>query len=126
MDLILPASKKTPSVHCQMESGLVTITGNCVPEDAISFFVPLKDWLAEFAKTEHPKIKIVVKLDYFSTSTARILLNLFRYAITLKEGGKELEVIWKYDSGDDDIREAGENYKIILGDDIHLRETSVS
>lgn len=108
-----------------MAIGLMTIAGNCVPEDAINFFVPVKDWLPEFGKTEHPRITLVVALDYFNTSTSRILLNLFRYALVLKEGGKEVEVIWEYDSGDDDIKEAGEDYKMILGDNIQLRSKLV-
>ena len=120
-DFNLPSTQKTPEINCDASMGTVRINGNCVPEDAVDFFVPLKNWLSNHGHSDSAKTEIFVNLHYFNTSTSRVLLNLFRIAQTHQEMGKTVKVYWQYDIDDEDIREAGEDYQNILGDFIVLQ-----
>jgi len=119
-DFNLKATQKTPEISCDINLGKITIKGICTPEDVIDFFQPLKNWIDDFGDSAADKLEISVFLDYFNTSTSRILLNLFRSALNLDEKGKQVNIYWNYENDDDDMKEAGEDYQSILGDLIHL------
>lgn len=112
---------KTPELYCDSGAGLIKITGNCIPEDAIGFFLPLKEWLETYSTAPKPKTEIRVRLNYFNTSTARLLLNLFKMLMVIQQNGNEILIIWEYEEDDWDMREAGEDYKVLLGDSMELK-----
>lgn len=115
-DLFIKATDKTPEVRCQSESGQITITGICVPEDAVSFFVPIKEWVELYTKNGADSIHVMIDLRYFNTSTSRILLNIFRLFTTMINRGNDVKFIWIYEEDDYDMKEAGEDYMEIVGD----------
>ena len=116
----LPPTQKTPEIKCDATTGLIKISGNCVPEDAVDFFTPVKNWLTLHSESPTKVTKIDVELHYFNTSTSRVLLNLFRLAKTHEDKGKLVNVDWYYEDGDEDIKEAGEDFQTILGDFIKV------
>ena len=58
----LEATQKTPEISCDAETGTVTIIGNCVPEDAVVFFLPLKKWLESHKTWDCKKTHVTVNL----------------------------------------------------------------
>lgn len=112
-DLVIERSAKNPLVTAKM-GGTIELVGICVPEDGAVLFAPLRVWLEEYGKKPAPKTEFIVRLDYFNTSTANILLHLFRMLETIHKNGNAVEIKWFYEKGDGEIEESGKDYKAIL------------
>ncbi len=100
---------KSPSVLLDADKGTLEITGRSVPENAEDFYKLIIFGIEEYLKNSDKKLKVFIDLEYFNTSSARQLMLLFK---TLK--GSNSKVTWYYEEGDDDMQEAGEDYKQML------------
>ena len=112
---------KTPEIRCNIEDGTIYIGGNCIPEDAYSFFEPLNRWLDEYLDNPADRTVMTVDLHYFNTSSANILLHLFKKISSLKPMGKELLIEWIHEEDDEEIEEAGGDYAAIIGTHLVLK-----
>jgi hypothetical protein len=111
----LQATAKTPSIDFNPDQGMLEIRGRSNPEDSRVFYKPLIAWCEEYAHNPREKTVVDVQLEYFDTSSSKGLLDLIKRLKTIKELHKDVEVIWHYDSDDEDILEAGENFEDITG-----------
>ncbi|MBN2611023.1 MAG: SiaC family regulatory phosphoprotein [Bacteroidales bacterium] len=108
-DLMIQGDSANPTVIFKT-SGEIKFEGRALPENAIKFFQPLKEWAANIDVKE---IKIEFNLDYFNTSVSKQLLDLFRDF----ENNPRIEKIfmnWMYEDGDDEMLESGEIYEEML------------
>jgi hypothetical protein len=112
-NLVLKNTEKTPMVEFNT-TGELHISGRSISENPMVFFKPLSDWLATFAKT-HPKELILhIKLEYFNTSSSKVMLNVFRQLEHMRELGIDAKIYWYYDEDDEEIYEAGKGYETLL------------
>lgn len=106
---------KTPSIIFNYESGILELSGKSIPENSVEFYKPIYDWLDNYATSPKPKTEIKVGLEYFNTSSSKCLLDIFRKLESLSKSGKsEIKVIWLYEEEDEDMMEAGDDYKTIV------------
>jgi hypothetical protein len=99
--LQLKATKITPEVIFQ--DGSLNISGASLPEDAVSFYVPLLNWLEEYAKSDFArnsknKTHFSGKIDYFNTASRGFLLQIIRILNQIQTKGHKVEFHWYYDS----------------------------
>ena len=81
-------------------------------EDARTFYDPMMEWVYEYVK--NPKNTTVnFDLEYFNTSSAKILLIFFKTLSKIQQSGYKLEVNWVYAEDDEDIRDSGHNFSIV-------------
>jgi hypothetical protein len=114
-------SPKTPFIEFDPGSGMFTMKGKSIPENTVSFYKPVFDWLNGYAANPAKTTTINMQLDYFNTSSAKIFSDLFSYLEKLQESGKSQVVVnWHYNDEDDDMLEAGEDYKSITKVAFHL------
>jgi hypothetical protein len=123
-ELRIESTSKSPSVYCDPETGNILIKGVSILEDAIEFFVPVKDWLQNYSENRKANAVFTTDLDYFNTSTSRILLQLYRLFLPSDE--HQCQIIWTYDVEDWEMKEAGEEYKVLIGEPMILRSKVVS
>ncbi|MCG8573488.1 MAG: DUF1987 domain-containing protein [Flavobacteriales bacterium] len=123
--LHLESTTKSPEVYCNSENGEVMIKGVSILEDAVSFFTPLKEWIQSYAQFPKNNVNFTLDMEYYNTSTSRVLLDLFRIFLP-KEGDHGCKIVWFYDEDDWEMREAGEEYKLILGDTFILQSKAVN
>jgi hypothetical protein len=107
------AEAKTPTVDFKV-SGDLKLHGRSVSENPIEFFEPLILWLKNLKKSHPPKIVLNLQLEYFNTSTSKLLLHMFRTLEEFQKIGSDVKIIWHYDKIDDDLREAGKDYQSIV------------
>ena len=119
-EYFLEATHKTPEIKGNIKDGKFTISGKSIPEDARDFYFPFRNWVLEFIQTENPDINVTVELEYFNTSTSSIILDIFKHLLKASEQ-KSVKITWLYDEDDLDIEEAGEDYKLMIGDIITLQ-----
>jgi hypothetical protein len=113
--LSIRATPKTPRIEFNPESGWLEISGKSTPEDSRVFYKPLIHWCEEYASHPPPKTVVDVNLEHFDTSSSKGLLDLIKRLRIIRDKNREVEIIWHYESSDEDILEAGESFKQITG-----------
>lgn len=111
----MEALRKDPTDDCPLvvfdkDSGKLELSGKSLPEDVISFYEPLLDWLKEYKSSPLDKTIFDFKLVYFNTASSKLLLDILMILEEIKEEGKDVLVRWHSLSNDEDMQEAGEEY----------------
>ena len=108
--LRLAPTDDCPSVLLDKDNNTFEISGKSLPEDVISFYQPLIDWLEEYKATPNEKTVFDFKLIYFNTASSKLILDILLILEEIKEEGREILVRWHSLSNDEDMQEAGEEY----------------
>jgi hypothetical protein len=123
MELVsLESTKKTPNVLLD-PSGRIRIGGRSIPEDASKFYDNILNWVLDYCHTPSDSTVVDIELEYFNSGSAKFVMQILRELSELLTEGKDLEVNWYYEEGDDDILERGEYYSSILDLEINFIET---
>ena len=118
--IVLEATSTTPRIYFDPEKGYFEISGKSLPENSFEFYKPLLDWMEVYS--EHPNLSssLVFKLEYFNTSSTSHFLRLIKKLEKLYDDGREAVVQWYYETEDEDMREAGEDFKLLSKLPIHI------
>jgi len=120
--LHIEATPVSPEINFSPAEGLLLISGNSSPEDVRALYYPVVEWLelfvndtleGEFKFTSASPLRVIVRLYYFNSSSAKFLYDIFILLRKLKENNIPLEIEWHYDSEDYDQKEAGEDLAIL-------------
>jgi len=114
MNYRVEPTEVTPLIDFSSDTGELKITGKSFWEDVNSVYDPAIKWLKDNYITNPPaSTTLVVELQYFNTATAKLLLDIFGVLEELLEKGKTAKVEWRYLEIDEDLEEAGEDYKVM-------------
>jgi hypothetical protein len=103
--VILDATPETPHLE---------ISGRSLPEDVVTFYAPIIEWLEEYAGAPLGKTVFNFKLEYFNTASSKLLLDILLKLEDIHEDGHEVLVKWHYPDDDEDMEEAGQEYADIV------------
>jgi hypothetical protein len=113
-NLKIDNSVKTPSITFG-SSGVLEISGKSIPENSLEFYRPVFEWLESYSQSPAPSTELKVALEYFNTSSSKCLLDIFRRLETINLSGKSKVIVnWFYDADDEDMMEAGEDYRALV------------
>jgi SiaC family regulatory phosphoprotein len=114
MSYSLEKTPKTPLVKFD-SGGTFELTGKSIPENSVQFYQPIYAWLDNYVLNPAPKTNLTVQLDYFNTSSSKCIADVFKKLDLISKNGQgEVTITWKYDENDEDMQEAGEDYKSII------------
>lgn len=113
--LFIDGSPKTPSIEFDAETGVLLLKGRSIPENSIEFYKPLNDWLDLYAGSPKSRTIVDVRLEYFNTSSSKCILDFFKKLERVNGSNTEVHVNWYFETDDEDMEEAGEDYKAIVG-----------
>ena len=102
----------TPAVYFNPAQGIFKMYGRSLPENSLKFWTPILREIENGIQT--PKLDIRVKMEYYNTSSSKCVFDLFRVFKSIEEKGVELTIRWYYDEYDEDMLEAGEDYRDLL------------
>ncbi|MFP4555331.1 MAG: DUF1987 domain-containing protein [Bacteroidales bacterium] len=108
--IVIEPTNETPKVILDKENSVFEFSGNSLPEDVATFYNPILSWFDEYAKNPNDKTKIVFNLEYYNTSSSKMILKLLEKFRDIHRNGFEVEVQWHYLEDDEDMIEAGEDY----------------
>ena len=75
MDKInIKKTKVSPEINLDPDSGIAEIVGESYPENSVSFYQPLMDWL-DNAIGDKINLEFNFKLDYFNTSSSKCIID---------------------------------------------------
>ncbi len=112
-DFFLEATPKTPRLYFSRETGEFEISGRSIPENSIEFYKPVINWLDQYILNPHNHTLLVIKLEYFNTSSSKCLVEILRRLESLRDRSI-VKVKWCYEEEDEDMQESGEDFKEII------------
>jgi hypothetical protein len=112
--LEIKETRDTPEVVFDPENNIFIISGNSLPEDTTEFFTPLFNWLTDYKKNPNDITKLVCELEYFNSSSAKMLYEIFFELEKITENGKQVSIEWIYEKDDKLIEEKGLEYQSVL------------
>jgi len=113
-DLIIKGEAKTPTINFDSESGELLISGRSIPENSIEFYKPIIEWLEEIKVSNKEKIVLDIKLEYFNTSSSKCILDVFKKLEEIRTVGKDASIRWYFESDDEDMEEAAQDFSAII------------
>jgi hypothetical protein len=109
--LQMAATQRSPEVDFDFDSGFFRMRGEIFPEDAAAFFGPILEQMEAYVRDLRGADMVFnFQLQYFNSSSAKGLMNLFRLLEQAAENGNRVQINWYYYEDDDTILEAGEDF----------------
>ena len=106
----LPRTMDTPGVRFEPESGYLHIEGGSYPENALEFYTPIIECLANYISTDGGPLNVNFKMLYFNSSSSSCVLDILDMLEQYAGVGGEVTVNWYYKADDEDIKESGEDF----------------
>lgn len=109
METLCEQTDRSPLVV--VEGGELTISGRSFMDNAVEFY---RNLIARIGGMKFEKMDVVVRLDYFNTSSSKCLLELFRTFEKINHEGRLMRVFWYHTPDCPDLEEAGEDYRDLV------------
>jgi hypothetical protein len=113
-DLNIKGTEDTPGIVYDREKNVFELTGRSLPEDVVSFYKPVIEWLAELEKNPIANLEFSFKLDYFNTASSKLILDILLEVNDIFNAGTPMKVKWYFLKMDRDLEEAGEEFSELV------------
>ena len=124
-DLTLEGTAKTPEVNFRADKGTLELLGKSIPENSLEFYKPIYDWIDAYSRQPAKTTEVKIQLEYFNTSSSKCLLDIFRKLEALnKSAASTVNVTWMYEEEDEDMMEAGDDYKTLVNMNFSIEKIS--
>jgi hypothetical protein len=110
----LQATTDTPGVELDKEQGLFRFEGKSLPEDVLKFYGPVQKWFNEYRQDPNPNTEIVFNLDYFNSSSARIIVKILIGLEDIHAVKSNVHISWYYSENDELMYDRGMELKSVL------------
>lgn len=112
-ELRIAATKSSPEI-VMTPDGVIKIKGRSIHENIIDFYKPVEAWIIEYIKEPADVTCVDIKLEYFNSASAKILVKLCQRISHVQLKYKKFIINWYYEEGDEDILERGEYFASAL------------
>lgn len=133
--LLIPPTETTPKVEFNHETKIFSISGESRPEDVRKFYGNLIEWFQQYfseaaiifsPSSEQLKqatgFSLEFKMTYFNSSSSKYFLDIINLLSEYYAKKFYINVMWFYEKGDVDMREAGEEFAQMVSIPIVMRE----
>jgi hypothetical protein len=121
--LYIRPTNTTPEIQFSPEENIFLIRGTSSPEDVRALYYPIIEWIKSlidgiikgdinYFTPENP-LKFQADLEYFNSSSAKFLYDIFSELKRLSSNGIIVVVEWYYDEEDIDLKEAGVDISLL-------------
>lgn len=115
-------TRDKPYIILDPKNSRFEIRGNSLPEDTTLFYKSVIEWVIKYAKNPNKKTHLICDLEYFNSSSAKMLYELFIELEKINETGNQVKITWYFDSGDNMIEEKGMEFQSILEIPFEVKE----
>ena len=112
--LIITGTDEIPTVILDKEKNLFEISGQSIPEEAISFYSPVIDWFEEYSQNPNSKTILNLQLEYCNSSYSKAIVDILEILEEMNQKGNQVEVVWHYMEDDDDMLDMGKEFQEII------------
>lgn len=103
----------TPRISFRPAEGYFEISGKSLPENSFEFYKPLLDYIEAYAEKPGAETSLIFRLQYFNTSSTSHFLRMIKKFEKIQNEGRPARVLWYYDEDDEDMKEAGEDFRVL-------------
>src|ERR1700751_4729794 len=112
--ILLEATSTTPKIIIDPVKNMFEISGESRPENTAKFFNPIITWFDGYRSVlyyqknsfgKSKKVTVDFKLDYFNSTSAKFILDIFFQLEKIHKEGYEAEIVWHFDKRDSDMKE---------------------
>lgn len=107
-------TSKTPSVSFDPTHGMFEMRGKSIPENSNSFYSPLLQYIEKYAGHPAERTVLSVRFEFFNTSSSNRIHALFKRFERIYLADREVLIKWYCENGDENMRDAGRDFKAIL------------
>lgn len=118
--LIIEPTNYSPEVVFDPENNIYHITGESRPPDVREFYDQVISWLNDFSSylsrtdVEKNPVTFNFNLEYFNSSSGKLILDMFKILAALHKNGINLSVNWHFEKEDVDMLEVGKEMSKIV------------
>ncbi len=109
MEIICNQTDRSPLVT--LDGAELTLSGRSYMDNAVEFY---RNLIARIGGMKFEKMDVVVRLEYFNTSSSKCLLELFHSFEKTSKEGRPMRVFWYHSPECPDLEEAGEDYRDLV------------
>lgn len=130
--LYIPPTPTSPEINFSPKENIFIIRGNSSPEDVRAMYYPVTEWIRIFIDdilegeiTQYSSLsplRLLTDLEYFNSSSAKFLFDIFTELKRLPEAGIQVIVDWHYEKEDLDQKEAGADIASLVGMEFNFVE----
>lgn len=111
--LIIESTPKTPKVVFDPGENHYEISGRSLPENVVKTYDPVLKWIERNLADTKNEIKMKFKMDYLNSASAKMISLILTKLEEFYSSGLKINVLWYYNSDDDDIQSEGEIYQML-------------
>ncbi len=100
----------TPKIILDSEKGTLLFEGHSLPENPISFYKPVKNWIEKYLEDPPRETFVKFNLDYFNTASSKVIMDIIEMLTLLDNDQHHITIEWHYQMDDEDTLEAGEEF----------------
>jgi len=112
--LVINGTEVSLEVRLDKAEGIFHFLGKSRPENVVNFFEPVFSWFEEYGVEPNQETNILFKLEYFNSSSAKVLLRLLVLFEEIHAKGNQIKVSWFYHPNDEDMLESGEDFASLV------------
>jgi len=118
--LTIIAGNNTPAISMDANNQLISISGRSLPENAPAFFEKCFEWVSAYITTADTEKKTIIelKLEYFNTSSSKLIYELLKQLSALKN----VYIKWYFAADDEDMEETGLEFMELINAPFELVE----
>ena len=109
--LEIPAKEAAPYIRFDEENGTLQVKGKSYDEDVVMLYNMLRTKLKSFGNSNPDKLDVNIYLKYFNTSSSKCLFDLLTDLKEIEEKGAELNIVWNFVEGDEEMGEEIEDFR---------------
>ncbi|MCB1316537.1 MAG: DUF1987 domain-containing protein [Leptospiraceae bacterium] len=109
--LHIKRTEYTPLVDFNRETLRLVLAGDSYPENTFEFYAPVLGYIEDLLRSDiKGTIQFQFRLNYYNSSTSKILFDLFDLLDEARTRGKAVHIDWLYDERNEVMREAGAEF----------------
>lgn len=110
----IAATIDTPEIILDKSTGEMTFSGRSLPEDVLKIYQPVQTWFKEYCQDPNPETEIVFNLDYYNSSTSRIIVKLLIETEKIHNHTSKVHILWYYRANDEVMKNRGLELKSVV------------
>ena len=91
-------------------AGALSFTGVSLCVHPTEVYAAALAWVREYVKQPASRTHVLFSIQYFNTSTSKVILEILQLLEGVQRRGGEVEVHWRYSALDLDMEDAGRGY----------------
>ncbi|MCQ2974803.1 MAG: DUF1987 domain-containing protein [Bacteroidales bacterium] len=104
----------TPTIILDKDKGELSFSGRSLPEDVYKLYTPIQEWFKEYCLDPNPETEIKFNLEYFNSSTARIIVKILIETEKIHDKTSRVHITWYYNTNDEVMYDRGMELKSVL------------